>query len=222
MEKITLVCTSHNPDMNLFQKMLDSSYSKQGQLFDERIIHWNTKLIRKSDSQGERITPIPQHYSIPDAYNYLIKNLVETEWICCMCDDDYFYPEGLQAMINEIRENPACGVAHFKFHISGYMPKEDFRGQIYKRIKGKTEYDLWESKLITSNTFDRHNRLPAASFFRKRAWEMVGGFQGDKCHDWDLWKRMAKAGIEFKYFPHLVYNHVRRENSAWHKQNKIK
>lgn len=205
MEKVTLVCTSHNPDYTLLEKMLDSAMK-----FDDIIVHINGKSIR----QGGKIGRFTKKLSIPDAYNYLIKNIVTTSWVCCFCDDDYFYPEALAKMIEEVHNGIIAGVAHYKFHISGYIPPQDKRCWF-----GQKEYDLGEKNKITPTLLETHNRLPAGSFFRKRAWEMVDGFQGDKCHDWDLWKRMARRGIEFKYFDTLVYNHVRRENSAWCRQN---
>ena len=153
--------------------------------------------------------PLP----IARAYNILIDN-VTTEWICCFCDDDYFYPEGLSKMIAEVHNGINADVAHFKFKISGHRPPQDIRSWLL----GNT-YDLCEKQYITDQLLEKHNRLPAGSFFRKSAWEKVGGFQGEKCHDWDLWKRMEKASCTFKYFDYLVYNHVRRQGSAWEKQN---
>lgn len=212
-DRITLVCTSLNPDKTLLNKMLDSAWQ-----FDEIVLNVDQQPFEYRNDFGCSNKQIHRvfnkdHWSLPDAYNYMIEN-VKTEWVCCFCDDDYFYPEGLSKMIEEVREGIVAGVAHFKFHISGHVPPQDKRCWF-----GRKEYDLCEKQKITPRLLEKHNRLPAGSFFRKRAWEMVGGFQGDKCHDWDLWKRMAQKGIEFKYFDHLVYNHVRRENSAWCRQN---
>ena len=208
-KKITLVCTSTGENLGLLEKMLDSTY-KEGCLFDNLIVHINGKSIRSYNKFGI----FEEKLSIPDAYNYLIKNIVDTEWVCCFCDDDYFYPEGLAKMIAEVHKGIDADVAHFKFHISGYCPPQDKRAWLW----GK-EYDLCERQPITPKLLEKHNRLPAGSFFRKSAWEKVGGFQGEKCHDWDLWKRMEKASCTFKYFDYLVYNHVRRQGSAWEKQN---
>ena len=212
--KITLVCTSHNPNMNLFQKMLDSTYSKEGQLFDDRIIHWNEKLIRISRGNDQEIIAHHDSYSIPDAYNNLIEKFVKTEWVCCFCDDDYFYPEGLAKMIAEIHKGCYAGIAHYKYKISGYRPPQDLRSWVL----GST-YDLCEKQYITEDLLKKHNRLPAGSFFRKDVWKAIGGFKGDKCHDHDFWLRASQFGFTFKYFDHLVYNHVRRPNSAWVKQH---
>ncbi len=205
-DRITLVCTSHNPDYKLLDKMLASAVG-----FDEVIVHINGTLIKHNDL----IYKFKDELSIPDAYNYLIKNYVKTQWVCCFCDDDYFYTDGLKKMIKEVHEGIVASVAHFKFHVSGYCPPQDLRAWWF----GK-EYDLSEKRQITPKLLSKHGRLPAGSFFRKRAWEMVSGFQGDKCHDWDLWQRMSAKGIEFKYFDYLVYNFVRRNNSAWIRQNR--
>lgn len=213
-EKITLVVTSLNPDRKLLNRMLDSVNG-----FDEQLLHIDNNSMERlpiieRNGKPLRLLRHSRALGIGEAYNWIIEEQVKTEWICCFCDDDYFYPGELIKMINEVHKGIDVDVAHFKFHISGHVPPEDLRC-----LFGKKEYDLCEKKTITPKFLERHNRMPAGSFFRKSAWEKVGGFQGDKYHDWDLWKRMANAGCRFKYFDHLVYNHVRRENSAWCRQN---
>ena len=216
-DRITLVCTSTGENMSLLQKMLDSRYGKSGDLFDENIIHLNGKVIRIN---GEH-TQLPKLFNIPDAYNFIIGNFVKTQWVCCMPDDDHFYSQGLSKMIDEVHNGITAGVAHFRFTVSGHIPKQDIRGRSIKLLTGKSEYELCEKRKITPALLKKHGRLPAVSFFRKRAWEMVGGFSGEFEHDRILWTKMAKKGIEFKFFDYLVYNYVRRDNSAWIKQNSI-
>ena len=211
-EKITLVCTSLNPDKVLLNKMLDSAYQ-----FDEIVLNIDQQKFEDRNDFGcpsKQIARVfnQDHWSIPDAYNWMIKE-VKTEWICCFCDDDYFYPEGLAKMIAEIRKGCYAGIAHYKYKISGYRPPQDLRSWIL----GST-YDLCEKQYITEELLKKHNRLPAGSFFRKDVWKAIGGFKGDKCHDHNFWLRAAQFGFTFKYYDHLVYNHVRRENSAWVRQ----
>lgn len=217
VDTITLVCTSLNPDMALLEKMLGSAYG-----FDETFLHIDGHGIRHINSSGEMgdNIPISKHLSIPDAYNIIIKNLVRTNWVCCFCDDDFFYPEGLAKMIQEVRDGIVAGVAHFNFKISGHMPLQDYRGRIMNVFNKEKSYILGEKHPITPQLLKRHGRLPAGSFFRKAAWEMAGGFTGEFEHDRILWTKMAEVGVEFKYFNHLVYEFVRRENSAWHRQQK--
>ena len=214
MEKITLVCTSLKPNKELLHKMFISAEG-----FDDFILHidqdeWPPTIGHPFKQIARVISE--DHLDIPTAYNELIKN-VKTEWVCCFCDDDYFYPEGLSKMIAEIHKGNArdCDVAHFKFHVSGYQPKQDLRSWI-----GLKEYDLCEKQPITPKLLEKHGRLPAGSFLRKSAWEKAKGFSGEKEHDRLLWLNMAKAGCTFKYFDHLVYNFVRRDNSAWLRQNR--
>lgn len=212
MEKITLVCTSLNPDETLLNKMIESAKG-----FDSIIVHIDGEGFRfPLDSLG-RTPSYSNRMSIPKAYNLIIDELVNTEWICCFCDDDYFYTDGLFQMIHEVHKGIDADVAHFKFHISGHRPIQDARSWIFGE-----EYNLCEKQPITPKLLEKHNRLPAGSFFRKSAWEKVNGFRGDKFHDWDLWKRMTKNNCTFKYFDYLVYNLVRRENSAWVRQQNIK
>lgn len=213
LEKITLVCTSLNPDRELLSKMIDSAKG-----FYDIIIHEDkdsTTHYSRFDN-GTRVRHVynPEHLTIDEAYNWIIKDYVKTEWICCFCDDDYFYPGDLKALIDLVHKGVDADIIHFPFRISGHRPWRDYRSW----IKGKS-YIIDELKPITPKLLSKHNRLPAASFFRKSAWEKVGGFQGDKCHDWNLWLRMSKSGFKFKRFSYIGYNHVRRENSAWCRQN---
>ena len=216
MEKITLVCTSNGENPNLLLKMLDSAKG-----FDEMFVHHNGITIKhaiKKINEFDQLWDVSfmdyrNHLSIPDAYNMIIDK-VKTEWVCCFCDDDYFYPEGLTKMIAEIHKGCSAGIAHYKYRISGYRPPQDLRSWIL----GKT-YNLCEKQYITEDLLRKHNRLPAGSFFRKDVWKAIGGFQGNKFHDHDFWLRAVKAGFTFKYHDHLVYEHVRRPNSAWVKQN---
>lgn len=220
MDRITLICTTLG-NQPLINKMLASAKG-----FDQIILHLDNPSenplididFKNAGSPINTVTAI-QHLGIGDAYNYMLINHVHTEWVCCFCDDDYFYEDGLSKMINEIHKGIYSDVAHYKFHISGYIPKEDIRGQ-YHKFFGNAEYDLCERSTITPELLKKHNRLPAGSFFRKTAWDKAGGFSGDKCHDWNLWKRMINTDCKFKYFPHTVYNMVRRDNSAWFKQNR--
>lgn len=218
-DKITLICTSHNPDEKLLNRMLASAWQ-----FDEIVLNVDQEAL---DSKHLCFCPNKQiarvinrdHWSIPEAYNWMIER-VETEWVCCMPDDDFFYSDGLMKMIKEVHEGITAGVAHFRFKVSGFMPKQDLRGRVLKVTTGKSDYELCEKRPITPSLLKKHGRLPACSFFRKEAWRLAGGFSGEFEHDRTLWLKMAEAGVEFKYFDYLVYNYERRENSAWIKQRK--
>ena len=214
MEKITLVCTTLGNNPELLQKMLNSSNG-----FDDIVIHVDKDGIAHNPHTKEKdFFYYPRHLNIPDAYNLIIKEFVNTEWVCCMPDDDYFYPEGLAKMIAEVHKGIDADVAHFKMNVSGFTPKQDIRGRFYRAF-GKKEYELCERLPITPELLLKHGRMPAGSFFRKSAWEKVGGFKGEFEHDRNLWLRMAQAGCTFKYFDYLVYCYQRRDNSAWIRQN---
>lgn len=208
MEKVTLICTSLNSNQKLLNKMLKSAGA-----FDEIMLHKDKDSIEFLTHYDEDGIDTPKHLEISDAYNLMIEN-AHTEWICCFCDDDYFYPKGLSKMIAEIRKGCYAGIAHYKYRISGYRPPQDLRSWVFG-----TTYDLCEKQYITERLLQKHNRLPAGSFFRKDVWKAIGGFKGNKCHDHNFWLRAAQFGFSFKYYDYLVYNHVRRRNSAWIKQN---
>lgn len=215
MEKVTLVCTSLDRDSHLTCKMLKSAKG-----FDETIYHINGKGCSRINNERTIETYFYDKFNVPDAYNYLIGNFVTTEWICCFPDDDFFYPYGLENILHEVHQGIDADVAHFRFKVSGYLPKQDYRGRIFKAITGRAEYELCERKPITPELLKKHCRLPAGTFFRKSAWKKVGGFSGDFEHDRLLWIKMAEAGCTFKFFNHLVYEFYRREGSAWFRQQK--
>lgn len=215
MEKVTLICTSLNPDPILLNRMLCSAKS-----FDSIIVHEDKacretiELPQNEEFKDLRLLRPSKSMNIPDAYNWLIRDYVKTEWVCAFCDDDFFYPES-EKLIKYIHSGCSADVLHFKFRITGYHPWQDVRSWVF----GK-EYNLWENKPITPQLLVKHNRLPAGSFFRKSAWEKAGGFQGNKCHDWNLWLKMSQVNCEFEYFDCLVYEFQRRNNSAWIRQHK--
>jgi glycosyltransferase involved in cell wall biosynthesis len=62
------------------------------------------------------------------------------------------------------------------------------------------------------------NKVFGSSFIRRSAWEMLGGYQGDICMDWDLYNRALVSRMKFKYVP--VASAVFRWNKHSLLQNK--
>lgn len=233
MEKITLVITSMNPDQKKLSRLLKSAKG-----FDDIYLHidYGSKDGINVDT-SMAASPIKQwvclkHLEIPDAYNYLIDK-VEDGWICAFCDDDYFEEEGLALMLKEIRNGDAkdYGVCTFKTFVTGYSPWRD-KGSVLAEIINRyiapplmkkgvevvaRRWYGYKARLTPNGVLWQSN-IPAGAFFRKTAWEKVHGFTGEIAHDWILWLKMIRSGIEFKYFPYIVYTYERRENSSWFRQ----
>ena len=191
--------TSLNPNEFKINRALQSAVG-----FDDIIFHidFNTSLIPKIESS--KINPpftefyIKEHLGIGQAYNAMIKH-IESEWICCFCDDDFFDEKELAKLLVAIRAGDFADadIIHFKCHVSGNRP-----------------YHPWGAAKIKQEWLEEGNIIPAASFFRKSAWVKVGGFRGEIYHDWILWLRALKAGCRFKYFDGCVYWFMMRPDSA--------
>lgn len=231
MEKVTLVITSLNPNCFKLQRLLRSAKG-----FDNIILHIDAdtkkSILEKCVNMQETINIgyycCIRHLRIEEAYNAMIKQ-VNTEWVCCMCDDDYF-EEGLAQMLSSIRSGVDCDVCTFQTYVTGFSPWRD-KGSVLveainrisplfakKGIELKARRFYGYKKELTPEGIAYQSNIPAGAFFRKEAWEKVGGFSGSIAHDWILWLKMARAGVRFKYFPHIVYTYERRENSAWFRQ----
>lgn len=211
MDKITLVCTSLNKDPELLKRMFDSANG-----FDFYVIHIDGNGISIHNKYKKKIDEyyFPARMNVQGSYNFLIKEFVKTEWVCCMPDDDYFLPIGLNEMLTQIHLGVKEDVAHYKIMVNGYLPKQDIRGRVLK-LFGQHEYVLCERTNITPKLLKKHGRMPAGTFFRKTAWERGNYFQNIKENDRALWTAMAEAGCTFKFFDYLVYNYVRRPGSLW-------
>ena len=228
--KVTLIITSLNPDEKKLNRLLESAYG-----FDKIVLHIdvNTKIMPKVNNHFVTFVHNEQHLTIPEAYNWMVKNFVETEWVCCFCDDDYFEKEGLYQMITAIEngEGHDCEVCTFNTFVTGFLPWRDKKSVLVEAINRWVSPFLMKHNIeikarrwygyqgnITEKQMLRDSYTPAGSFFRKSAWDKVGGMTGEIAHDWIVWLKMVRSGFRFKYFPYIVYTYERRENSSWFRQ----
>jgi glycosyltransferase involved in cell wall biosynthesis len=201
MNKITLICTSWNPKEELLNKMLRSARG-----FDEIVLHIDAETKIYPEIASDTMVPIrlethSDHLDIGKAYNMLIER-TPTEWVCCMCDDDYFDKAELEKAIELVNMcDESVDVIHFPVH-----------------VWGDVSYHRWGSSQVIMEEMKAGNKIPAGAFFRKSAWEKAGGFDGEVYHDWILWLKMMKAGCSFKYFDGCVYWFQVRPNTAASRQ----
>ena len=202
MNKVTLICTTWNPKPELLNKMLQSARG-----FDEIVLHVDieTKEYPHVDvlklNCPLRIEDHNEHLDVGQAYNMLIER-TKTEWVCCMCDDDYFDKGELAAALEIVKNaGSEVDVMHFPVHVFGDVA-----------------YHRWGTPEVLMEAMKKSNQIPAGAFFRKSAWEKSGGFAGEVYHDWILWLKMLKAGCNFKYFDGCVYWFQVRPGSAASRQ----
>lgn len=192
--------TSLNPDVFKLNRALQSAKG-----FDQIFLNIDpaTKVFPKIEAGQLQIEPPPDFIDTPNtmlagqAYDFIIKQ-IESEWICCFCDDDFFDEKELSRLLTAIRAGDFADadVINFRVHVSGIKP-----------------YHQWgvpEPKLDAMQT---SNHIPAGCFFRKSVWEKTGGFKGTLLFDWIFWLRALKAGCRFKYFDGPVYWFMMRKGS---------
>lgn len=127
-----------------------------------------------------------KHRAIHEGINHIVK-IASGDWICCFCDDDYFLYPAIENFVNKIKggEYAEADVVHFKVMTDG--------GEW-----GAT-HDFSLEEIIDNN------RIPFGSFFKKSAFESIGGFKIEPLNDWNFWIRMKRAGKRFMSFNECVY-----------------
>lgn len=195
--------TTLNPDEFKLNRALQSATG-----FDEIALHIDPGTIKIPHIDLTKITPPVNIISsesslkVNQAYDLIISE-IQTDWICCFCDDDFFDAKALNTLIQSIRNTDFLGadVVHFKVNVSGETP-----------------YHTWGAGDIDLPSMEKANMIPAGSFFRKSVWEKNGGFRGELYHDWIFWLRAIKNGCKFRFFDTCVYWFMMRQGSAAFRQ----
>ena len=138
--------------------------------------------------------------SIAEGFNHVVSQ-AEGDWICSFCDDDYFKESALANLLSLIRSGTLddADIVHFPV------------------LTGDGRWGDHPS--ITFEELKNYNMLPHGSFFRKKVFDAIGGYQVDAGADWDFFLRAAKKGFVFRYYSEPVYFfRMGHERSAWNKQ----
>ena len=115
--------------------------------------------------------------------------------------DDISHPRRLEQQFRFMEENPdvglvACGFRHF--------PRQDLR-------VGMRSYESWQNTLLTHELVMRDLFVESpfghpSVMFRKELVLAVGGYHDPGwSEDYDLWLRLAEAGIRFARLPELLF-----------------
>lgn len=113
----------------------------------------------------------------------------QTEYICFLDDDDYFFADHLETMVNLIEENPACGMLCAGSVLGRCAQAADQT----LPVPFLSRQNLSREKL-TAFDFFTDNPVPIqAVVFRKELYEECGGIDTalNALEDWDLWMRMV-------------------------------
>lgn len=183
MEDTTLVIGTYNPNMDW---LTDAFMSARG-LFKDIII-----IDDHSDEPFQSTVRHDTNKGFYEARNTGC-NLVKTEWVASLDDDDIFIPENVR-LLQRFAEQSGADIIHFPIELFG------------------DQHGTWGDN-YNYDDFLNANQIPSGSWFRKSAWEKLGGFKYPKAEDWDFWMRAWKMGLKFEYFPLPVYKHRMRKDS---------
>lgn len=108
--------------------------------------------------------------------------------------DDYYFPDAFEKVASFFEENPDVDFVY------GDCVFVDEEGRFRRYFTEIEPYDRF--RLTSCSDFI----MQPASFWRKEAFEKIGGFD-KKYHfgfDWDAWSKMAKNGSKFHYLKELL------------------
>ena len=117
-----------------------------------------------------------------------------------MDGDDVCHPRRLEQQVSHLAAHPdtglvACGVRHF--------PRLQLRG-------GMAAYEAWQNALadhdnILRNLYVESPFVHPSVLFRREVVERAGGYrQLAWAEDYDLWLRLARAGVRFARLPEVL------------------
>ncbi len=184
--KVTLVMGVYNPKV-WFHKAIESA----NDLFEDIIIVDDGSDII---DVGKRYWATVRHETNKGFYEARNTgcNLVKTEWIASLDDDDEFIRENVEELKEFLKATDA-DIVHFPCLMFG-----DVNG-------------LWGDRANMDNIL-LANQIPSGSWFKKSVWEKVK-FKLPEAEDWDFWARAKKHGFKFAYFPKPIYKHRMRPDS---------
>lgn len=139
-------------------------------------------------------------------------SLTRGEVLIFLDDDDRFLPDGLDVLVQAIRNAPATvsGVYAIPRYVTG-NPKGGFL-RVEKHLPGLGSSGSIMIQLLTQNFIQ-----PGAVAIRKGAFLEVGGFTGDvepiALEDWRLWLQIAARG-QFAYLDQEVAQILRHDGNT--------
>jgi len=111
---------------------------------------------------------------------------VTTEWIAPLADDDLFYPNYLERLLDE------AGDADMIYPWT----------EVVGTRNGWNPNSYLDLERLKSN-----NYIPATVLMRKSAWEDVGGYPEVVCEDHALWLKLMEHGKVIKCLPEILWQY---------------
>lgn len=181
---VSLVIGTRNPKKEWIEDALKSAEG----LFDETII--------VDDGSNLPVEGATVRHAEPLGF-YMARNTgiaaAKGEIIASLDDDDIFLRENVKKL-RQFVEDVDADIYHFPIEMFG-----DIYGQ-------------WGKEYALERILDA-NQIPSGSWFTKKTWKELNGFQYPLAEDWDFWARACKKKMRFQYFPYAVYLHRMRKDS---------
>jgi len=125
---------------------------------------------------------------------------VDCEWIISLDADDWLEPTYIERCLEAAE--PTKGIVATGLRWESSDPNE-------------VRWEQNPDEPITIERLLRKNRLFAASMFRRRAWEEVGGFWNLPINeDWDLWIRILAQGWDVAVIPEPLLHHRSHDDAV--------
>lgn len=158
-------------------------------------------VIRQTVGNNPGVTVISQaNAGVAAARNRGI-TAARGRFICCLDADDLLDPRFLARTSAALLADPGLGIAYTDMHVFG----QGERGEQLDHDVQCSEYDFERLK--------RHNFIPCANLFRKRAWQQAGGYKpeidryGPSWEDYELWLNMGKLGWYGRRVPGALFHY---------------
>lgn len=193
---ISVIITTHNGRLEHLKRAIESVENQSYADWELIIVNDGAKDGTKEyleSIKSDKIIPI--HRSKPFGCDTLPKNrgtkASKGEYIAYLDSDNTYTKDHLAVLLRTLEHNPTVDVAYGQRMV--HVPNGK------SQIGITTEFDT--GILMTRNFIDTSDVL-----IRREAIFSVGGWDEryEKYVDWNLWVRMAKAGIKFKRAPYII------------------
>lgn len=190
-----------------FDSVIDSSFPRiEIIIVDDGSTDDSAKVaLSLKHKYADKVSVILQENSGPSkARNEGIK-IARGKYILPLDADDLISPTYIENAVKVLEENPKVKVV--------YSEAEKFGNKMGK----------WKLKLFSLKSIALDNMIFVSAFYRKKDWELVGGYDERMTwgwEDWEFWINMLKSGGEVIKLPETGFFYRIRKNSRRKSTNK--
>ena len=178
------------------QQWLKQSLESALGLFDELVA-----VIEPGTNLGEENQILLEHSSVHVMYCDFPKcepslnagiAACTGNWITFLCSDDMYDRPGTEKLVEYVRNHPGS--------------QQIISGQVRSFREDGIPVCFWPASCPDLSNIENNNCIPAASFYPKRMWYEVGGYDRVTLADWHFWKKSVRLGYGQKHFDHIFYH----------------